>query len=295
MSGRYWARTSDPQLVGRRAPPLDPRRQSTTNARSHADLRAIEAGCGAWLRGGDSRGLARYWPTPSQLKAEARHSRCVTSATQRCARTLGPGRHHRAPAHLPRGLWRRRTRRRLGPRRRPAAPHVAALARGLVSRVAPLPASMREREKSLYWHTSERYLRLRRRRTFGCPECRIETRRGCGTSISRTATHPLRASPFLQEIWHARSSQEGRRGDRVARSGASRPAVLAAGALPARRELGQASAPRCTLTGMETLEDQIVEKAGRILGWFFTCRDPPRLVLKVFLYFFSVGLRFALS
>jgi hypothetical protein len=41
---------------------------------------------------------------------------------------------------------------------------------------------------------------------------------------------------------------------------------------------------------LETLEDQIVEKAGRILGYFFTIAFILAF-LKVFLYFAKVGLQ----
>ena len=62
---------------------------------------------------------------------------------------------------------------------------------------------MREREKSLYWHTAERYLRLRRRRTVGCPECRMETRPGeRHEHYANGRRQRFERQPFLQEVWH---------------------------------------------------------------------------------------------
>jgi hypothetical protein len=62
---------------------------------------------------------------------------------------------------------------------------------------------MRQRERALYWHVAERYLRLRQRRAIGCPECRQETREGVRhTHFANGARTRFERQPFLQDVWH---------------------------------------------------------------------------------------------
>jgi hypothetical protein len=64
---------------------------------------------------------------------------------------------------------------------------------------------MRNEELALYWHVAERYLRLRHRRTIGCPECRLETRDGVRhTHFANGARTRFERQPFLQEVWDPR-------------------------------------------------------------------------------------------
>jgi len=64
---------------------------------------------------------------------------------------------------------------------------------------------VRERERSFYWHVAERYLRPRRRRTLGCPECQQETRTGeRHEHYANGRRQRLERQPFLQDVWHPR-------------------------------------------------------------------------------------------
>ena len=63
---------------------------------------------------------------------------------------------------------------------------------------------MREKAPSLYWHTAERYLRLRRRRTEGCPECRQATKPGTRHThyVKNLGRIRFERGFILQEVWH---------------------------------------------------------------------------------------------
>jgi hypothetical protein len=63
---------------------------------------------------------------------------------------------------------------------------------------------MRERERHLYWNVAERYLRVRRRRTVGCPECGQETREGIRHvhHVANLGNIRFERGPIVQELWH---------------------------------------------------------------------------------------------
>ena len=62
---------------------------------------------------------------------------------------------------------------------------------------------LREQEQNLYWNVAERFLRMRHRRTFGCPECLQETNAGT-RHVHHVHGQRLRfePGPILQELWH---------------------------------------------------------------------------------------------